>query len=51
MSPLYERLKSRGAAFGAKLGWERANWFAAAGEEARDRYSFGRGNWFAALNY
>ena len=35
--------------FGAKLGWERANWFAGAGEEPRDRYSFGRGNWFEAV--
>jgi sarcosine dehydrogenase len=49
VSPLYERLQARGAVFGAKLGWERANWFAAAGEEGRDRYSFGRGNWFEAV--
>ena len=37
------------AVFGSKLGWERANWFAAAGGEARDVYSFGRGNWFDAV--
>ncbi|HZP20617.1 MAG TPA: FAD-dependent oxidoreductase [Bauldia sp.] len=49
VSPLYERLKARGAVFGSKLGWERANWFAPAGTEARDRYSFGRGNWFDAV--
>jgi 4-methylaminobutanoate oxidase (formaldehyde-forming) len=48
-SPLYERLKASGAVFGEKLGWERANWFAAAGEEPRDRYSFERPNWFAAV--
>ncbi len=48
-SPLYERLKASGAVFGEKLGWERANWFAAPGEEPRDRYSFERPNWFEAV--
>ncbi len=49
-SPLYDRLLAQGACFGEKLGWERPNWFAdlAAGEDAHDRYSFGRQNWFAA---
>lgn len=45
-SPLYETLKSKGACFGEKLGWERPNWFAPAGMEAKDIYSFGRQNWF-----
>ncbi|MCP3987145.1 MAG: FAD-dependent oxidoreductase [bacterium] len=45
-SPLYERLRSAGACFGEKLGWERPNWFAPSGMEARDEYSFGRPNWF-----
>ncbi len=49
VSPLYERLKARRAVFGSKLGWERANWFAPDGTEAKDRYSFGRGNWFDAV--
>ena len=49
VSPLYERLKSRRAVFGSKLGWERANWFAPEGSEAKDGYSFGRGNWFEAV--
>ena len=44
-SPLYDRLKSQGAVFGEKLGWERPNWFAGAGEEAKDRYTYGRPNW------
>lgn len=44
-SPLYETLKASGAVFGEKLGWERPNWYAAPGEEARDIYSFGRTNW------
>jgi 4-methylaminobutanoate oxidase (formaldehyde-forming) len=48
-SPLYERLKAQGAVFGEKLGWERPNWFASAGETAEDVYSYGRQNWFAAV--
>lgn len=48
-SPLYGRLKASGAVFGEKLGWERANWFAAPGEEPRDHYSFERPNWFEAV--
>jgi sarcosine dehydrogenase len=48
-SPLYEQLKGQGAVFGEKLGWERPNWFAAQGEEARDEYSFTRPNWFDAV--
>ncbi|WP_299889555.1 FAD-dependent oxidoreductase [uncultured Ruegeria sp.] len=50
-SPLYDALKQQGACFGEKLGWERPNWFAdtAAGEVAKDDYSFGRQNWFAAV--
>ena len=48
-SPLYDRLQQQGACFGEKLGWERPNWFAAAGEEPVDRYGYGRQNWFAAV--
>jgi len=48
-SPLYERLRTQGAVFGEKLGWERPNWFAASGEDARDTYTFARPNWFAAV--
>jgi len=50
-SPLYDRLRSQGAVFGEKLGWERPNWFAdaAAGEKAGDVYSYGRQNWFEAV--
>lgn len=44
-SPLYDRLKSAGAVFGEKLGWERPNWFAEPGEEARDIYTFEQPNW------
>ena len=48
-SPLYENLKSQGACFGEKLGWERPNWFADDVESAVDEYSFGRQNWFQAV--
>jgi sarcosine dehydrogenase len=48
LSPLYERLKARGAVFGSKLGWERPNWFAA-DAEPHDVYSMGRQNWFDAV--
>ncbi|MEX1233751.1 MAG: FAD-dependent oxidoreductase [Roseovarius sp.] len=44
-SPLYDTLKSQGAVFGEKLGWERPNWFAETGEEAHDIYTFGVPNW------
>ncbi len=33
LSPLHERLKQRGAQFGAYNGWERANWFAKDGDD------------------
>ncbi len=45
-SPLHERLRARRAAFGAKMGWERANWFAPEGVLPEPVYSFGRQNWF-----
>jgi glycine cleavage system aminomethyltransferase T/glycine/D-amino acid oxidase-like deaminating enzyme len=50
-SPLYARLKTQGACFGEKLGWERPNWFAdvAAGETPEDVYSYERQNWFEAV--
>ncbi len=49
ISPLFARLKEQGAVFGSKLGWERPNWFAPKGEEARDLYTYGRQNWFDAV--
>jgi dimethylglycine dehydrogenase len=45
-SPVYDRLKHLGAVFGQRYGWERANWFAPAGVEAKDDWSFRRTNWF-----
>ncbi|MEO9874951.1 MAG: FAD-dependent oxidoreductase [Anderseniella sp.] len=49
ISPLYERLKQHRAVFGAKLGWERPNWFAPEGVEQHDVYSMGHQNWFAPV--
>ena len=45
-TPLHEHLKARGAVFGEVAGWERANWFANAGQEREYRYSWKRQNWF-----
>lgn len=44
--PIYDALKARGAVFGSRYGWERANWFAPNGVEPVDRLSFRR-----ATNY
>ena len=48
-SPLYDVLKRQHAVFGSKLGWERPNWFAGAGDVRRDIYSMGRQNWFKSV--
>jgi dimethylglycine dehydrogenase len=45
-SAVYERLNARGAVWGQRYGWERANWFAPPGVERRDRWSFRRSNYF-----
>jgi dimethylglycine dehydrogenase len=47
--PLYERLLEKGAVMGVRFGWERPLWFARPDEDARDEYSFRRGNWFDAV--
>ena len=48
-APCYERLKQRGAVFGQKFGWERANFFASDGMKQEDDWSFRRSNWFEAV--
>ncbi|NRP21221.1 4-methylaminobutanoate oxidase (formaldehyde-forming) [Ensifer adhaerens] len=48
-SPLYDRLAAKGACFGSKMGWERANWFATEGEKPVTDYAFGRQNWHEAV--
>ncbi|MEI7744842.1 MAG: FAD-dependent oxidoreductase [Chloroflexota bacterium] len=45
-SPLHDRVAAAGAAFGEVAGWERANWYAPAGQKAEYEYSFKRQNWF-----
>ena len=45
-SPVYDKLNARGAVWGQRYGWERANWFAPAGVERKDRWSFRRSNYF-----
>ncbi|MEO8143552.1 MAG: FAD-dependent oxidoreductase [Betaproteobacteria bacterium] len=43
-SPLYGRLKAKGAQFGSKMGWERANWFG-----PPVSYTLGRPNWLESM--
>jgi len=42
-SPLYDRLGAKGARFGARMGWERANYFAPGAGEIP--YTYGRPAW------
>ncbi|MCP4694356.1 MAG: FAD-dependent oxidoreductase [Desulfobacterales bacterium] len=44
--PLYYLLKEKGAVYGAKYGWERANWFAPEGAAPKDDHTFETPNWF-----
>ena len=46
---LHDRLKAKGAMFGARGGWERAAWFPRRGDIARQIPSFRRTNWHAAV--
>ncbi len=45
-SPVYDKLSAKGAVWGQRYGWERANWFAPPGVERTDRWSFRRTNYF-----
>ena len=44
-SPVHDRLVACGACHGVAFGWERPNWFAPEGTDARYQYSYGRQNW------
>ena len=44
LSPLYSTLKAKGAQFGSKFGWERANYFG-----PKMEYTLGRPNWLPAM--
>lgn len=46
-TPLYGKLKAKGAQYGEAFGWERPKWFDKAGEG--ERYSFRRSNYFDAV--
>ena len=45
-SAIHDRLVAAGACHGEAFGWERPNWYAPAGVEAKYEYSYGRQNWF-----
>ncbi|WP_323765605.1 FAD-dependent oxidoreductase [Marinovum sp.] len=45
-SPFHAHLAAQGAVFGELAGWERANWFARAGQERAYDYSWKRQNFF-----
>ena len=51
VSPVYDRLKEKGAHFGARGGWERAVWFAREQDSATatDEPSYQRGVWLEAV--
>ena len=44
-SPLYDRLAARGAEFGSKFGWERANYFRRPATAPRPEHGLGRPGW------
>ena len=46
LSPLHQTLLDEGACFGEVGGYERPNWFARDGAEAKYVYSYKRQNWF-----
>ena len=45
-SPVHDLLAEQGACFGEVGGYERANWYARNGAEAKYEYSYKRQNWF-----
>jgi glycine cleavage system aminomethyltransferase T/glycine/D-amino acid oxidase-like deaminating enzyme len=49
LSPLHERLANKGARFGVRMGFERANWFARHDEPRDPPLTFGRAAWFRAV--
>ena len=49
VSPVYEKLKAKGAQFGARGGWERAVWFADEPGMVEQMPSYQRGSWFDAV--
>jgi len=48
-SPLYDRLREKGAQFGDRGGWERATWFARPGDDVEGDRGFDRPGWYDAV--
>ena len=50
-TPLYSKLRDKGAVYIESFGWERPKWFAAGAGEAGEQYSFRhtQSNWFAPV--
>jgi dimethylglycine dehydrogenase len=48
-TPLYEKLRMKGAMFCARGGWERAAWFPRPGDRREWKPSFQRTNWHGAV--
>ena len=49
-SPVYDRLRAKGAVFGARGGWERAVWFPRPGkDEPENKLTYHHSNWFEAV--
>lgn len=44
-SPIYDRVAAKGAVFGTRMGWERANWFARPGDGSTT-LRYGKPAWF-----
>ena len=47
--PVHDRLAAKGAQFGPRMGWERANWFAREGDPVPPPLRFGKPAWFDAV--
>jgi 4-methylaminobutanoate oxidase (formaldehyde-forming) len=48
-TPLHAQMAAEGAVFAETAGWERAGWFAPAGEARAYDYSWGRPSWFGRV--
>lgn len=48
-TPIHAELTKRGAVWGESFGLEVPLWYARPGDEQRDRYGYGRQNWFDAV--
>ncbi len=49
LSPLHDRLAAQGAHFSARMGWERASWFAPDGTEVSTTLTFGKPGGFSQV--